>query len=379
MSGEGLYRTPLYHEHLQLGAQMVPFAGWEMPLQYTAIRAEHLAVRQAAGLFDLSHMGEVVVRGADALQAVQRLVTNDVRRLRPGRAQYNLLCRPDGGILDDLLVYALEEGSFLLVVNASNQFKDFEWIRDQAHGSVEVRNEGFEWALIGVQGPLAAAVLQPLTDCDLRRIRYYAFAEGRVATVECRISRTGYTGEDGFELFCAARAAATLWRALLEAGRESGLKPAGLGARDTLRLEAGMHLYGNDLDETINPFEAGLDWTVKLEKGEFCGRDALRRTQSQGVRRRCVGLKLLARGIPRHGHKVLHDGQEVGLVSSGSIAFTLGYGIALAYVPPDLAGPGTQVTVDIRGVLVPAEVVDLPFYKGRHPQGGEGPAQQATA
>lgn len=369
-----LRRTPLFEEHVRLGAHLVPFGGWEMPLQYGSIKEEHLAVRQAAGLFDLSHMGEVVVRGPRAQAAVQRLVTNDVARLRPGRAQYNLLCRPDGGILDDLLVYALPDGAYLLVVNASNQGQDFEWIREHAPSGVEVRDEGAETALIGVQGPRAIALLSTLTTTQLDTIRYYAFAEGRVAGIPCRLSRTGYTGEDGFELFCDASQARALWTALLEAGRGGGLKPAGLGARDTLRLEAGMRLYGNDLDVHTNAFEANLEWTVKLDKGEFIGREALKRAKERGVPRLCVGLKLLERGIPRHGYPVQKGGRAVGVVSSGNMAFSLGHPVALAYVETSVAPTGTQLTVEIRGTQVPAEVVDLPFYRRPDPKLTEGEA-----
>jgi len=348
---------------------MVPFGGWEMPLQYTSIREEHRAVRTAAGLFDLSHMGEIRLMGPGAPPAIQRLITNDVLRLRPGRAQYNLMCNPQGGILDDLLVYALRHGAYLLVVNASNQGRDFEWIRERAGGGVEVRDEGEETALIGVQGPRAPAIVQPLTDSPLAEIRYYAFAEGAVASVPCRLSRTGYTGEDGFELFCSAAHAAHLWSALLEAGQSAGLRPAGLGARDPLRLEAGRRLYGNDLDEQTNPWEANLAWTVKLDKGDFEGRAALVRAREEGVQRRCVGLRMLERAIPRHGHHVLHDRTRVGVVSSGNLSFTLGHGIALAYVKMALARPGTRLAVEIRGESVPAEVVDLPFYQRDHPTG----------
>jgi aminomethyltransferase len=363
-----LYRTPLFEEHVRLGAHLVPFGGWEMPLQYSSIKEEHLAVRQAAGLFDLSHMGEVVVRGPDAQPAVQRLVTNDIARLRPGRAQYNLLCDPAGGILDDLLVYALPDGAYLMVVNASNQFQDFAWVQEHAQGRIEVRNEGFETALVGVQGPRAVELLRALTDTDLQAIRYYAFSDGSVASIPCRLSRTGYTGEDGFELFCEAGRARQLWNALLEAGRGVGLKPAGLGARDTLRLEAGMRLYGNDLDQQTNPFEANLEWTVKLDKGDFSGREALQRAKARGVARLCVGLKLLARGIPRHGYRVHHQGRAVGVVSSGNMSFTLGYPIAMAYVETAVAPTGTRLSVEIRGDQVPAEVVDLPFYQRDHPK-----------
>jgi aminomethyltransferase len=357
-------RTPLFEEHLRLGAQMTNFGGWSMPLQYSSIREEHQAVRTAAGLFDLSHMGEIEVSGTDAMAQLERLLTNEVATLKPGRARYALLCDEQGGILDDLLVYNLSPG-YLLVVNAGNQDKDFEWVAAHAPAGT-ARNTGRQTALIGVQGPRAPELVQRLSDRDLNDVKYYAFVDGRVASVPCRISRTGYTGEDGFELFCQPSAAVGLWQGLLETGREAGLLPAGLGARDTLRLEAGMRLYGNDLDEQTNPLEAGLDWAVKLGK-DFIGRDAIARVAQQGPPRVTVGLRMRDRSIPRHGYRVLHEGQPVGTVSSGNVSFTLGYNIALAFVPPALSQVGTSLAVEIRGTAAPADVVALPFYRRPHP------------
>ncbi len=357
-------RTPLFEEHLRLGAQMTNFGGWSMPLQYSSIREEHQAVRTAAGLFDLSHMGEIEVSGTHAVAQLERLLTNEVATLNPGRARYALLCNEQGGTLDDLLVYNLSPG-YLLVVNAGNQDKDFEWIAAHAPAGT-ARNTGRQTALIGVQGPRAPALVQRLADRDLKAVKYYAFVDGRVAGVPCRTSRTGYTGEDGFELFCQPSEAVRLWQRLLDAGGEVGLKPAGLGARDTLRLEAGMRLYGSDLDEQTNPLEAGLDWAVRLDK-DFIGRDAIARVAQHGLPRVTVGLRMRDRSIPRHGYQVLHEGRPVGTVSSGNVSFTLGYNIALAFVPPALSQVGTSLAVDVRGAAAPADVVALPFYRRPHP------------
>ncbi len=357
-------RTPLFEEHLRLGAQMTNFGGWAMPLQYSSIRDEHQAVRTAAGLFDLSHMGEIEVAGPEPLATVEGLVTNEVATLKPNRARYALLCNREGGILDDLLVYNLGS-SYLLVVNAGNQDKDFEWIAAHAPAGA-AKNVGRQTALIGVQGPRAPELVQRLSDTELSDVRYYAFIDGAVAGVPCRISRTGYTGEDGFELFCRPSDAVGLWQRLLDAGREVGLKPAGLGARDTLRLEAGMRLYGNDLDEQTNPLEAGLEWAVKLDK-DFVGRDAIAGAKQQGLGRVTVGLRMRDRSIPRHGYRVLHEGRPVGTVSSGNVSFTLGYNIALAFVPPSLGEVGASLAVDVRGTAAPADVVALPFYRRSHP------------
>jgi aminomethyltransferase len=358
-------RTPLYDEHVHLGAQMTNFGGWVMPLQYSSIREEHRAVREAVGLFDLSHMGELRVKDESL---AQRVVTRDLTRLRPGRIQYAMLCNDAGGIIDDVLVYAVADGGYLMVVNAGNQDADFDWIGAHASkGAHPVLNVGRDWALIGVQGPRAVGLVQRLTPSQLGGVKYYAFVEGKVADVACVISRTGYTGEDGFELFCGTDDAVRLWRALLEEGQADGIRPAGLGARDTLRLEAGMRLHGNDIDASTNPLEAGLDWTLSLDK-DFIGRDAIVQARDRGLSRVLVGFKMLDRSIPRHGYVVVDNGQRVGTVTSGNVSFTLGYNIGMAYVPPTLAAPGTRFGVDVRGTAAAAEVVALPFYKRPHPK-----------
>jgi aminomethyltransferase len=338
---------------------MTNFGGWDMPLQYSSIREEHQAVRQAVGLFDLSHMGELELSAPGARELAELVLTNEVASLKPGRARYSMICDERGGIIDDLLVYAQEEG-YLLVVNAANQDRDYEWVRSHA-GNTAVRNIGRQTALIGVQGPRALELVQRLADVELQPVRYYAFVEGKVGGIPCRVSRTGYTGEDGFELFCTNPQARTLWSLLLEEGRSFGIKPAGLGARDTLRLEAAMRLYGNDMDRQTNPLEAGLDWAVKLEK-EFIGRDALLGARDRGLERILSGLKMLDQNIARHGYPILLDGKRVGTVASGNVSFTLGYNIAMGYVPPELSRLGTRVAVEVRGVAAPAEVVQLPFY-----------------
>jgi aminomethyltransferase len=359
-------RTPLYEEHVRLGAQMTNFGGWVMPLQYSSIREEHRTVREAVGLFDLSHMGEL---GVHDESLAQRVVTRDLTRLKPGRIQYAMLCNDAGGIIDDVLVYAEADGGYLMVVNAGNQDADFDWIRGHLPSPTGggVINVGRDWALIGVQGPRAVGLVQRLTPSELGGVKYYTFIEGKVADVACMISRTGYTGEDGFELFCGNDDALRLWRALLEEGQGDGIRPAGLGARDTLRLEAGMRLHGNDLDAGTNPLEAGLDWTLSLDK-DFIGRDAIVQARDRGLSRVLVGFKMLDRSIPRHGYVVVDNGQRVGTVTSGNVAFTLGYNIGMAYVPPALAAPGTRFGVDVRGTAAPAEVVALPFYKRPHPK-----------
>ncbi len=353
-------RTPLYDEHVRLHAQMTNFGGWSMPLQYTSIRDEHQAVRTAAGMFDLSHMGEIRVSGPGAMGLVQKVVARDIAGLKVGRAQYTVLCNEAGGIIDDLLVYA-EDGGYVLVVNAGNQERDFDWIRSHAGRDTEVSNIGRETALIGVQGPRAVAIVQELADQDLTGIKYYAFKDGALAGVPARLSRTGYTGEDGFEIFSAPGEAAAVWKALLDRGRDRGLKPAGLGARDTLRLEAGMRLYGNDMDEQTNPLQAGLEWTVSLDK-DFIGAPALRRVAGK-LDRTIAGLKMLDRSIPRHGYPVMLDGRRIGSVGSGNVSFTLGFNIAMASIPPDQATVGRRLGIDVRGTTAPAEVVPLPFYK----------------
>ncbi len=356
--------TPLEADHRRLGATLVEFGGYLMPLHYGSIRAEHLAVRRRAGLFDVSHMGEVWVGGPGALAFVQQLVTNDVERLRPGAACYTVMCRPDGGIVDDLLVYRDEAGC-LLVINAARHDADLAWIRAQLPPTgVALDDRSEATALLAIQGPRAGAILAPLArGADPLRLRSYHHADAEVAGVPVRLSRTGYTGEDGFECYAAAARAPELWTALLQAGAPEGLAPCGLGARDTLRLEAGLRLYGQDIDESVDPFTSGLGWTVKLGKGRFTGREALTRLADGPRPGASVGLRLGPRHIPRHGQPVRRDGTVVGLVTSGGFGFTVGAGIALATVTADSGGVGTRCAVELRGAAAPAEVVALPFYR----------------
>jgi aminomethyltransferase len=355
--------TPLYHEHVGLGGKMVPFAGFSMPVQYpTGIVAEHRAVREACGLFDVSHMGEFIVRGPQSLDLIQRVAVNDASRMEVGQAQYSAMCTEDGGVIDDLIVYRFED-RYMIVVNASNMTKDWDWICRQAEGlDVELHDASQETALLALQGPKARSVLAPLTDTDLERIGYYRFDEGQVAGVQAIISATGYTGEDGFELYVAADDAVGLWRALLEAGSGVGLIPAGLGARDSLRLEVGYALYGNDLDDAHTTLESGLGWITKLDKGDFVGRDALASQKAAGIARKLVGMKLTGRGFPRPGYDIVHDDAVVGSVTSGTVSPTLGVGIAMGYVPTELAAAGTVVEIDARGRRVEAVVQRPPFY-----------------
>lgn len=363
MSDAALLRTPLHAEHVGLGARMVPFAGYEMPVQYpTGITAEHQAVRAAAGLFDVSHMGEIEVHGARALEFVQHVTTNDASRLEVGQAQYSTLPKEDGTLLDDLLVYRFPD-HYLLVVNASNRERDHAWmLRFADRFGVELRDRSAEVALLALQGPRAVEILSRLTDAPLGEIAYYHFAEGSVAGRPAIISRTGYTGEDGFELYIDAADAVDLWRRLLDAGRPDGLVPAGLGCRDSLRLEMGYALYGNDLDDQHTPLESGLGWITKLDKGDFIGRDVLVRQKEAGVPRRLVGMRITGKGFPRHGYPVLSGGRPVGVVTSGTVAPSLGYGVAMGYVPPELSKPDTALQIDVRGKPVDAVVQRPPFY-----------------
>jgi aminomethyltransferase len=355
-------RTPLYDAHVRAGARVVDFAGWEMPVQYAGILDEHEAVRAAAGLFDVSHMGEVVFRGPRALESLQRVFTNDLARCADGQAQYGCLCRDDGGIVDDVVVYRRAADDLLVCVNAANRAKDYEWLHGHAEGA-DVANESDAWAQLALQGPLAAQVLQKLTSLRLGSVGTYRFTNGDVAGVPCIVARTGYTGEDGFELFCPPDRATGLWDALLEAGGPEGVRPAGLGARDSLRLEMAYRLYGSDMDDGTTPLEAGLSWVVKLEKGEFVGREALRRQKVAGLQRKLVGFTLTEPGIPRHGYRVLQDGKPVGAVTSGTRSPSLQIPIGLAYVPAALAAEGSTFAVEIRGRPVAARVVKTPFYQ----------------
>jgi aminomethyltransferase len=361
-AGAALRRTPLYETHRRLGAKLVEFGGWEMPVSYRGIIEEHHAVRNAAGLFDVSHMGEIAVSGRDAAAVCQMLTTNDVRRLTDGQVQYTLLCRPDGGVVDDVTLYRRAAERYFFCVNASNVAKDLAWIREHA-GAATITDESDATALLALQGPRAAAILARLTDAPLASLRSFRFVAGTVASCPTLVSRTGYTGEDGFELYVAAGDAEPLWTALLEAGRGDGIEPIGLGARDTLRLEAALPLYGHELDDTTTPLAAGLARFVVVDGDDFFGRAALLREREVGSLRRLVGLEMRAPGIARQGHAVLAAGAVVGRVTSGTHAPTLGRAVALAYVDAVHAVTGAPLAVDIRGRAIAAAVVPTPFYK----------------
>jgi aminomethyltransferase len=342
---------------------MVDFGGWELPQQYTSIRDEHFAVRQVAGLFDISHMGRLVVAGAGAESYLQSLFTNDIAPVAPGHAIYTLMCKEDGGVIDDLVVYREAKDRFLVVVNAANREKDTAWMRKHLPAGVSMEDRTKEMSLIALQGPRAHALL-PRGSSATDDIAYFGFGPGKVAGISALISRTGYTGEDGFELFVDSSRVGDVWDAILSEGKSAGVLPAGLGARDATRLEAALRLYGNDMDETVNPYEAGLGWTVKLGKSDFIGRDSLAEVKEQGPKRNLIGLKTEAGSIPRHGAAVSRDGSRAGVVTSGTHSFFLGYPIALAIVEVPSLRVGEKVSVEVRGREAPAEVVKLPFYRG---------------
>jgi aminomethyltransferase len=357
-----LRHTPLHDIHVALGAKVVPFAGYEMPVSYpSGITAEHAAVRERCGMFDVSHMGELLVQGPDAIRFVNSVTSNDVAALAVGQVHYSTLLRADGTIVDDLLVYRYPE-HLMLVVNAGNRDKDLAHLRAHLDGfDCTLTDVSDDVALLAIQGPDAAAVVQSLADVPLDGVKYYRFTDGRVAGVPCTISRTGYTGEDGFELYFDAARAVEVWRAVMDTGR---VTPCGLGARDTLRLEAGLSLYGHELDDATTPIEAGLSWLVKLAKaGDFLGRDVLARQQAEGTDRRLVGFTFDERAIPRQGCRVWYGGVDVGAVCSGTMSPTLGVPIGTCFLPSPAAVEGTRFEVDIRGRRVPARVVKLPFYR----------------
>jgi aminomethyltransferase len=360
-----LKKTPLNARHRALGARMVEFGGWDMPVEYSGLADEHLAVRTRAGLFDVSHMGQIELAGRDALKAVQQIACNDASRLARNQAQYSALTTPEGTFVDDVLTYKLNDEHFLLVVNASNIIKDFTWITQAISdmGDVAAVNTSSRYALLAIQGPAARDILQTLTGVNLAEIKYYWFTTGEVAGVAGTISRTGYTGEDGFEVFVPPASAERVWNAILKAGEPAGLVPAGLGARDTLRLEAAMRLYGNDMDETTTVLEADLGWIVGWKKDSFTGAEALRRQKAEGVSRKLVGFEVLDRGIARHGYDVYVDGQKAGVVTSGTQTPFLKKAIGMAYVPVAHASPDAEVEIDLRGRRIRARVVPLPFYK----------------
>jgi aminomethyltransferase len=361
-----LKRTPLYDQHLELGGRMVEFGGWEMPVQYRSIIEEHQAVRTRAGLFDVSHMGEFRIEGPGALDFLQYLVPNNVAKLEINQTLYTQLCLPNGGTIDDCTLYRLDEQRYLLVVNAATCDKDWAWVNQHAKDFdlTRLENATDEIALFAFQGPQAEAILQPLADIDLTTIAYYHCRPGTIVGIPALISRTGYTGEDGFELYHDASDAPRLWKAILEAGRERAVLPIGLGARDTLRLEAGFCLYGHELTEEITPLEAALGWSVKLDKGvDFIGREALARQKQEGLKRKRIGIEMVDRSVPRAGYALLANGQQVGELTSGTLGPSLNKTIGMGYVPPDVAKPGTTLEVEIRGKRVGATVVPLPFYK----------------
>jgi len=367
MTDDILKITPLNTVHKALGARMVPFGGWEMPVQYAGVIDEHQAVRERAGLFDVSHMGEIEVRGANALALVQKLTTNDATKLIDGQVQYSALCYPDGGVVDDVTLYRSNATHFLFCVNASNVDKDFAWMQ-QVHAEsgisgASLANRSAEYAQLALQGPKAAAILTRLANVSLAALRYYHFTAGEVAGVPALISRTGYTGEDGFELYIPAAEADELWSRLLETGEGDGLQPIGLGARDTLRLEKGYALYGHELSPEISPLEAGLGWIVNFEKGDFVGRDALLAQKTAGIPRRLVGLVMEERGIPREGYPVFAGEKQVGFVTSGTMSPTLKVGIALALVESSCAVLDRVLQVAIRDRKLRAKIVKPPFVK----------------
>ena len=359
-----LKSTALEHIHIALGAKMVPFAGYNMPVQYSGLRQEHAAVREGAGMFDVSHMGEFFVEGPDAIPFLQKVTSNDVSKLIPGKIQYSCFPNEQGGIVDDLLVYCFSEEHFLLVVNASNMDKDWNHLQNYTSGfEVELSNQSDDYGLLAVQGPKATEILQKLTQVDLNEIRYYNFVIGRIAGIEeVIISATGYTGAGGFELYVPNEHAAKLWNAVIEAGESHGLLPAGLGARDTLRLEMGMCLYGNDIDDTTSPLEAGLGWITKFSK-DFISSQTFARQKEEGLSKKLVGFEMIDRGIPRHGYDIAKNGKVVGRVTSGTASPSTGKNIGMGYVPIELSVEGSEFDVLIRNKSIKAQVVKLPFYR----------------
>ncbi|HAO92977.1 MAG: glycine cleavage system protein T [Deltaproteobacteria bacterium GWC2_56_8] len=359
-----LKRTSLYDIHLSLGARIVDFAGWEMPVQYRGVIEEHLAVRTACGIFDVSHMGEVEVSGPRAEEAVRLLMTNDIGRVTDGQCQYTLLCYPHGGVVDDTIVYRFNSERFLFCVNASNTDKAFEWIKGQVSDIALVENLSDEYGQIAIQGPNAASILEDLSDVPPSEIKPFHFVMAELAGgIEAIVSRTGYTGEDGFEIYLTPSEAPELWGALMYSGEEFGIAPVGLGARDTLRLEMGYPLYGHELGEGITPIEANLGKYVKLEGREFIGAEALRAQKASGVKKTLIGLKMKDPGIPRAGYEIAKNGEKIGDVVSGTMSPSLKSGIGTGFVEPAFREPGTEIDVVIRGRAAKAEVVKPPFYK----------------
>lgn len=358
-------KTALTHVHEALGAKMVPFAGYLMPVSYEGVNAEHETVRNAVGVFDVSHMGEFLITGPKALELIQKVSSNDASKLVDGQAQYSCLPNEDGGIVDDLIIYRLDAEKWVLVVNASNIEKDWNWIQNHNTMGADMRNLSDDFSLLAIQGPKAVEAMQSLTSEDLSAIKFYTFKVADFAGIDhVMISATGYTGSGGFEIYCKNSEVEQIWKKVLEAGASFGIKPIGLAARDTLRLEMGYCLYGNDIDDTTSPLEAGLGWITKFTK-DFINSEALQQEKEQGPTRRLVGFELQERGIPRQGYDIVDsDGTPIGVVTSGTMAPSVGKGIGMGYVPSDKKTPGTEIFIQIRKKAVPATVVKLPFYKG---------------
>lgn len=360
-------KTPLYEVHCQSGGKIIDFGGWALPVQYTDILEEHRSVRDAAGLFDVSHMGEITVKGPDAEQYLNRLVTNDISVMADGQIMYSPMCYADGGIVDDLLVYRLGKENYLVVVNAANTDKDYQWMLDNLEGNVMIANVSDSYAQLAIQGPQAEAVLQKLAGIDLGEIRFYRFAEQvDLGGIKALVSRSGYTGEDGFEVYLKPEEAPALWQKLLEAGKDCGLVPAGLGARDTLRFEAALPLYGQEISADISPLEAGLDRFVKLDKADFIGKAALVEQKQKGIQRKLVGFEMIDRGVARSHYEVHSDAGSIGFVTTGSFSPSLRKNLGLALVSSEYAAEGTEFYVVIRGKALKAKVVKKPFYSKKY-------------
>jgi aminomethyltransferase len=362
-----LKTTPFHAIHEKVGGKLVDFAGFEMPVQYKGIKIEHAAVRNDVGVFDVSHMGEFFVKGEHALDLIQKVTVNDASKLVPGKAQYSCMCYEDGGIVDDLIVYMLAENEYMLVVNGANVDKDFDWISSQNTMNAELINESDEYALLAVQGPKAAQALQSLTDVEMDKVGFYAFTTGKLAGVDMIISGTGYTGEKGFELYFKTEGVDVqqVWDDIFEAGKDFGIEPCGLGARDTLRLEMGFALYGNDITKDTHPLEARLGWITKFDKGDFVGKEALQKIKEEGNTRQLVGFVMNdERNIPRHGYAIVNDsGEEIGVVTSGTMSITLGKGLGMAYVPKEMAKEGNTIKIAIRKKVGEATITRPPFIK----------------
>ncbi|MCM3597171.1 glycine cleavage system aminomethyltransferase GcvT [Metabacillus idriensis] len=360
-----LKRTPLFDVYKEHGAKTIDFGGWDLPVQFSSIKEEHEAVRGMAGLFDVSHMGEIEVTGTDSLAFLQKTMTNDVSLLKDGGAQYTAMCYEDGGTVDDLLIYKKSDSHYLLVVNASNIEKDYDWLGSHIFGDAQLHNISSDIAQLAIQGPKAESILQQLTETDLSEIKFFKFKDNVVINdVKALVSRTGYTGEDGFEIYCPSSEAPSLWNAILDAGKNEGILPCGLGARDTLRFEANLPLYGQELTKDITPIEAGIGFAVKPNKeADFIGKDILKEQKENGTARKLVGLEMIDKGIPRHGYEVFHGEEQIGEVTTGTQSPTLKKNIGWALLKKEFAEPGSEVSVQVRKKRLKAVVVSTPFYK----------------